>query len=90
MRTFRARFQAAAKDDDPLVRIFDDVDVVAEIHDVGRRTLFVGKERRIPAGHGNPRPVQPQQIVPTTAAVVEEGAVLANEPVVDGEPHGAG
>ena len=76
--------------DDALVGILDDVDDVAEIHDVGGRPLFVGEERRIPARHRNPHLVQPQQIAAAAATVVEERPLLVDQAVVERKRHGAG
>ena len=86
----RASSQAAGQHDGALRRIFDHVDDVAQIHDVSGRSLLVRKERRIPTGYRDPHLVQPQQVVATTAAVVEERPLPADEPVVKRECHGAG
>ena len=48
-----------SEDDHALVWVLDDVDDVAEIHNVGRFTFFVRKKRRIPTGHLNSHLVQP-------------------------------
>ena len=81
------KLPSGGEDDDPLVRVFDDVDHVAEIHDVGGSALFIGKERGIPAGHGNTHLPQPQQVVPAPAAVVEERALSTDDVVLDRKRH---
>ena len=85
-----ARADQRAIDVDALVGVLDHVGDVAEIDDVGRRALFVGEERRVPAGHRDTHPVQPQQIVATTAVVVKERSFLVDEAVVECKCHRAG
>ena len=51
------------------------------------RALFIGKERGIPAGHGNTHLPQPQQVVPAPAAVVEERALSTDDVVLDRKRH---
>lgn len=83
-------FPRGRQDDDALRGIFDHVDDVAQIYDVRRRPLLVRKEGRIPTGDRHPHLVQPQQVVATTAAVVEERPLPVDEPVVKRKRDGAG
>ena len=75
------------EDDQAIVRVFDHVDHVAEIHHVGGGALFVGKEGRVPARHGDPHLLQPQQVVPAPAAVVEERATGLDDAVLQRQRH---
>ena len=63
---------SCAECDRSFLGVRDDVHHVAEVYDIGRGALFVGKECGVPSRHGHSHLMKPLEVTATAASVVEE------------------